>query len=72
MAKKNGQGESESKASTVRMRAPKGTAAVGVPMGNAVIEVRVPKSGVVDVDPSLTGKLVEAGFEIVNKKDDED
>jgi hypothetical protein len=69
MAKKNVQGEANKEMKdAVRLRAPKGVAAIGIPIGDAVIEVKVPSSGIVEVDLSLTDKLVEAGFVAIRKE----
>jgi len=51
---------------TVALRAPKGTAAIGLPLDNdEVLEIRVPKSGVVHVGRDVASRLMAEGFTAV-------
>jgi len=54
----------------VAMRAPAGTAAIGLPLGgDEVLQVRVPKNGVVRVSREIAGRLTQHGFTQVATED---
>lgn len=54
----------------VAMRAPKGTAAIGLPLdGDEVLQVKVPKNGIVRVSLETAGRLQQHGFTRVVEED---
>jgi len=54
----------------VAMRAPTGTAAIGLPLdGDEVLQVRVPKNGVVRVSREIATRLLQHGFTQVAEAD---
>ena len=54
----------------VAMRAPAGTAAIGLPLdGDEVLEVKVPKNGIVRVSQEIAGRLTQHGFTRVAAED---
>jgi hypothetical protein len=49
----------------VRLRAPKNVASLGIPTPDGVVQVDVPKGGIVEVEPDIASLLLGHGFERV-------
>jgi len=57
--------EQTSELEPVRLRAPMNVASIGIPTPDGVVQVNVPKGGIVEVEPDLASLLLGHGFERV-------
>jgi len=54
---------------TVRMEAPKGTGAIGLPVGDTVVQFKVDREGFIEAPPGLVTALRSHGFTVVQEDD---
>lgn len=58
-------GKKEKPADTVRMRAPAGYGASGIPIGEEIIQIVPDKKGYVDAPPKCVNALRALGYQII-------
>ena len=63
--------EEEEEEPTVRMKAPLGHGASGIPVGDQVVQIKPDKKGFVDAPRKCAGALIGLGYSYVREDDDE-